>query len=155
MTLIFFMQYWPVPDHFPLQRGPLHCQERGDVQHCGAHLSISCRSPHGPFRHQWIAFPGETFFKLALFLDVFATISLIPMGWSVQKQTCMRCLYVDVIQTNWFFCFQRALNHDMPHQDFFSLLRESNAEFLNRTGWFYTHSSPVNMPPDVIVLPPI
>ena len=50
---------------------------------------------------------------------------------------------------------QRALNHDMPRLDFFSCLRESNLDFLNRTGFFYTHHSPINMPPDVIVLPPV
>ena len=50
---------------------------------------------------------------------------------------------------------QRALNHDMPRLDFFSCLRESNLDFLNRTGFFYTHDSPINMPPDVIVLPPV
>ena len=50
---------------------------------------------------------------------------------------------------------QRALNQDMPHRDFFTCLRESNAGFIMRSGWYYMTRSPVNMPPDVLVLPPV
>ena len=47
------------------------------------------------------------------------------------------------------------LYQDMLHHDFFTCLRESNDEFVQRSRWYYTHRSPVNLPPDVIVLPPV
>ena len=62
------------------------------------------------------------------------------LSWGCFSKSCI-CL------------LQRALYQDMPHRDFFSCLRESNSEFISGSGWYYSHRSPVNMPPGVIVLP--
>ena len=50
--------------------------------------------------------------------------------------------------------FKRALQHNMPHRNFFCCLLESNQGFINRTGWVYSTQSPINMPfEDNVVLP--
>ena len=139
-------QYWTFSDHHALQRSDLHCQERRDVHHRGADLPISGRSSSGSLRSQWITIHGELncfncVFDQSVFRALWITICLAVSLFGVLKS----CSYQ----------FQRALNHDMPQRDFFSCLRESDAEFISRTGWYYTHNSPVNMPPDVIVLPPV
>ena len=42
----------------------------------------------------------------------------------------------------------------MPQLDFFSLLRETDAQFLTRSGWSYRRDAPVHMPDQTVhVLP--
>ena len=52
----------------------------------------------------------------------------------------------------WLFSiFQRVLYEDMPN-----LLRETDQDFLHRTGWVYRHDAELHMPnPCVIVQPPV
>ena len=49
---------------------------------------------------------------------------------------------------------QRALQHDMPHRDFFSCLRETDSDFVNRSGWVYRKGASVYLPDNILVLPP-
>ena len=46
--------------------------------------------------------------------------------------------------------FQRCLDQDMPQLDFFSLLRENDAQFLARSGWRYRRNAPVHMPDQAV-----
>ena len=52
-------------------------------------------------------------------------------------------------------CLQRVLYEDMPTKFFFDLLRETDQDFVDRTGWFYRHDQPLYIPsPCVLVQPP-
>ena len=53
------------------------------------------------------------------------------------------------------FLLQRCLDQDMPQLDFFSLLRESDAQFLARSGWRYRRDAPVHIADQTVhVTPP-
>ena len=52
------------------------------------------------------------------------------------------------------FALQRILANDMPRLNFFDLLRESDKDFINRSGWQYNPSFTYAMIPDVQVLKP-
>ena len=61
---------------------------------------------------------------------------------------------VDVVSKIRLFIFQRVLYNDTPHRDFFSCLRESNQEFVSRSGWVYHSRVQICVPfPDIVVLP--
>ena len=50
---------------------------------------------------------------------------------------------------------QRVIFGNMPTTLFFDLLRETNREFVTRTGWFYRHDQQIHVPdPCVRVQPP-
>ena len=50
---------------------------------------------------------------------------------------------------------QRIIFEDMPTKLFFYLLRETDQEFVARTGWFYRHDQQLHVPdPCVRVQPP-
>ena len=56
---------------------------------------------------------------------------------------------------SFYVYFQRALYNDMPHQCFFSCLRESDQAFISRSGWVYRPGNSVYLPSDdILVLPP-
>ena len=52
------------------------------------------------------------------------------------------------------FALQRILANDMPRLNFFDLLRESDEDFIARSGWQYNPSFTYAMIPDVQVLEP-
>ena len=52
------------------------------------------------------------------------------------------------------YVLQRILANDMPRLNFFDLLRESDEDFINRSGWQYNPSFTYAMIPDVQVLEP-
>ena len=43
----------------------------------------------------------------------------------------------------------------MPHRSFFDCLRESDQDFVNRTGWVYLQGASIYLPEDdILILPP-
>ena len=54
-----------------------------------------------------------------------------------------------------FVVLQRALQHDMPRRCFFTCVRETDQQFIDRSGWVYRQGASVYLPADdILVLPP-
>ena len=69
-------------------------------------------------------------------------------------QLILACLFVNSVSYFISFALQRILANDMPRLNFFDLLRESDEDFINRSGWQYNPSFTYAMIPDVQVLEP-
>ena len=63
----------------------------------------------------------------------------ITTGLKQLKTGFWACLYVILL-------FQRILWEDMPTKSFFDLLRETDKDFVARTGWEYRHDAPLYVP---------
>ena len=92
-----------------------------------------------------------------IFVEILCLKSIVK-GFSVG--TAWFCYSVKIPFMLWslrclFVWLQQVLYDEMPTKFFFDLLRETDEEFVNRTGWYYRHDQLLYVPSSsVLVQPP-
>ena len=90
-------------------------------------------------------------FYLDNLVNMLVTVDILPY-FCCAKWLSVFILFV--IPTHLVY-FQRIIFGDMPTTFFFDLLRETDQEFVVRTGWFYRHDQHIHVPdPSIRVRPP-
>ena len=96
-------------------------------------------------------------FGLSNFLRLCVYIRLCRVLW---RSSYHACLYANATvpfklrSLNCHIWLQQILYEEMPTKFFFDLLRETDQEFINRTGWFYRHDQFLYVPNSCVLVQP-
>ena len=117
-----------------------------------------------PVHSTYAALPYEvrTFFFVSIYLVIVlisfcSSTGFFPWRFHMYVRSLGEYLVAHLMYRSLIFviCLQRVLYEEMPTKFFFDLLRETDQDFVDRTGWFYRHDQPLYIPsPCVLVQPP-